>query len=62
LSDESSIGVAWHQVQWALWCGPSWAQGAATMHHDFLGAITNPGFAGTLLLVAFIGVMAIAWW
>jgi len=32
------------------------------MHHDFLGAITNPGFAGTMLLVAFIGVMAIAWW
>jgi hypothetical protein len=30
------------------------------MLHDFLGAITNPGFAGTL--VTFIGVMAIAWW
>jgi hypothetical protein len=32
------------------------------MLHDFLGAITNPGFAGTILLVAFIGVMTIAWW
>jgi hypothetical protein len=32
------------------------------MLHDFLEAITNPGFAGTILLVALIGVMAVAWW
>jgi hypothetical protein len=24
--------------------------------------VSNPGLAGAVLLVAFIGVMAIAWW
>jgi len=32
------------------------------MFHEVLRGITNPGLAGTILLVAFIGVMAFAWW
>jgi hypothetical protein len=30
--------------------------------HDTRKAITNPGLAGAILLVAFIGVMAWVWW
>jgi hypothetical protein len=30
--------------------------------HDTRKTITNPGLAGAILLVAFIGVMAWVWW
>jgi hypothetical protein len=37
-------------------------RGLSIMLHDTRNAITNPGLAGAILLVAFIGVMAWAWW
>ena len=32
------------------------------MLDDTRNVITNPGLAGTILLVAFIGVLAWSWW
>ena len=32
------------------------------MLHDTRNVATNPGLAGAILLVAFIGVMAWVWW
>ena len=32
------------------------------MRHDTRNVITNPGLAGTILLVAFIGLMVWEWW
>jgi ubiquinone biosynthesis protein Coq4 len=39
-------------------------EGLGIMHHDIWNMITNadPGVAGTVLLAAFISVMAWVWW
>jgi hypothetical protein len=41
-----------------------WAteMGLSTMLEGTRDVISNPGLAGAILLVAFIGVMAWAWW